>query len=80
MLFFYNNGIHWLPVHELIVFCTVKLKHIHFLVTNLLTMSVIRISDFWPVQTDLDFLGPFYFAKNVFLSIRKITLSDHLPY
>ena len=26
---------------------------------------------FGPVQTDLDFLGPFYFAKNVFLSVRK---------
>ena len=41
---------------------------------------MIQNSDFWPVHTDLDFLGPFYFAKNVLLSVRKITLSDHLPY
>ena len=39
---------------------------------------MIRNSDFWPVQTDLDFLRPFYFAKNIFLSVRKIALFVYL--
>ena len=33
----------------------------------------IRKSDFRPVQTDLDFLGPFCFAKNVKKSVQKLT-------
>ena len=46
-----------------------------FLITHI---PVIRNSDLWPVGTDLDFLGPFYFAKYVFLSVRKIALFVYL--
>ena len=31
-------------------------------------------------QTDLEFVGPFYLAKIILLWVRKITISDHLPY
>ena len=41
-------------------------------VVKMLT-SGIRKSDFRPVQTDLDSLGPFYFTKNVKKSVRKLT-------
>ena len=41
-------------------------------------VSGFRKSDFWPVRTDLDFLGQFYFAKKRIFIGPKITLSGFL--
>ena len=38
----------------------------------------IQKSDFWPVHTDLEIFRPIYFMKNVFLSVRKMTLFIYL--